>query len=312
MATSVQAVNIYAAFSDAGTPTTDTAADVNAPGGPLTGFLVAGDDDVGTARADSVYFDNNSVHAKLPDGVTDFDFRSTTGTASMTLNGSTSGLEPGLFCVDTDGDGTECETGEKMTTTTSSGTLSGIASDKFPTVGNAEMRTVSFTADGTTQLGTSRTFGLTGSIAPQAWASLPTKTEPIKDKGFNGVAWVWSANASQLMSPYMSTNALYVTRFSMLNLGALDVGYSVQCFTEGAGTATNGANGTLKGNGTTVLNASDVCTFSDPTKPRGAVLFTINAPIESVKGVYNIVDAVTGANGFVPLTRPYKQQKTTE
>jgi hypothetical protein len=167
---------------------------------------------------------------------------------------------------------------------------------------------VSFEVDGTTQLGTSRTFALTGTITPAVGAA-----EALADTNSkNATAWVWTANASQLMVPYLSTNALYVTRFSLLNTGSAAVSYSVKCYAEGSNVATNGANGTLKAAGTTIVNAADACSFSDAATPRGAVVFTINAPINTVKGAYNIVDKVSGANGFLPMVRPYNSANTTE
>lgn len=300
VASSVQAVNIYAATSDIA-----TTVDVNAAGGPLTGFVLVGDDTIIRAAA-SLTFDNNSVSAKAADGTTTFDFVATTGTAAITLTGTTSGVAADGLCIDLDGDSTFCETGEKFGITSTAGTISGLASAVFPGAGSTTTKKVTFLANGTSQLGTSRTFAVTGTITPQVGAAESFVDTSAK----NATWWVWTANASQLMTPYMSTNAQYVTRFSLLNTGSTAVGYSVSCYAEGAATATNGAGGTLKAAGTTVLNAANVCTFSGA--PRGAVTFTINAPINTVKGVYNIVDAVTGANGFVPLTRPYNATSTTE
>ena len=301
VATAVQAVNVYANASDTGTK-----ASVNAAGGPLTGFIVANDDTATVAMA-QLTFDNNSVGAKNAAGA-NFDFKTTTGTVALTLTGPTTGLKANKFCINLDGDGNLCETGEVFTATDSSAVLTAIPSSVFPAAGATTTKDVTFEADGTTQLGTSRTFALTGTVTPQVGAA-----ESLADtNGKNSTWWVWSADASQLVAPYMSTNAKYVTRFSLLNTGTSAVGYSVQCYAEGSNVATNGANGTLKANGTTIIEAANACSFSDTTKPRGAVVFTINAPINTVKGAYNIVDATTGANGFVPMVRPYDSTKTTE
>ncbi|MBA4344743.1 MAG: hypothetical protein C0423_21590 [Methylibium sp.] len=305
VATSVQAVNVYAAAAD-----TATSADVNATGGPLTGFVAGGAapaDTASIAKA-NLTFDNNSANAVGADGATPFDFAATTGTVSLTLTGTTSGLKADSFCIDLDNDASLCEAGEKFTASSGTSTLSSIASSVFPATGNAATRTVTFEADGTTQLGTSRTFAVSGTITPQVGAA-----ESLADTASkNATWWTWTANASQLMTPYLSTNAKYVTRFSLLNTGSAAVGYSVKCYAEGTNVATNGANGTLKANGTTIVNAADACSFSDAATPRGAVVFTINAPINTVKGAYNIVDATTGANGFVPMVRPYNSANTTE
>jgi hypothetical protein len=307
VATSVQAINIYAATSDTG-----TVADVNAVGGPLTGLVpevapvLVAIRDTATIGLFNLTFDNNSQNAQNATGAANFDFKATAGTAAFTLTGTTSGLKAGKFCIDLNDNGTYCEAGEVLTANATSGTLSGIPSSVFPAQGPVATHAVSFQVDGVTPLGTSRTFALTGSITPAVGAVEALADVASKD----ATAWVWGANASQLVAPYMSTNAKYVTRFSLLNTGAASVGYSVQCYAEGANVATNGANGTLKGAGTTVLDAGSVCSFSDATKPRGAVVFTINAPIGTVKGAYNIVDATTGANGFLPMTRPYGASTT--
>jgi hypothetical protein len=113
------------------------------------------------------------------------------------------------------------------------------------------------------------------------------------------------------MTPYFNNNVNYITRFFFLNTSASDVSYSVQCFTEGGNTVTNGTGGTLAANATTNVAASSVCTFPAGT-PRGAVIFTINAPIQSVKGTFQQISP-TGADGVLqPLVRPYTTGATTE
>ena len=309
VAASVQAVTVYAAATDTG-----TVADVNATGGPLTGFLVQNDDTATVAKANLTFANNYDVTNAIalgavgPDGTTVFDFTATAGTASLTIGGNFSGLVANKLCLDVNNNGTLCETGEVLTVAASgtSASLTGIASTRFPAVGTIATRSLSFQADTTTNLGTSRTFAVSGTITPAVGAAESLADAANKNANY----WVWSANASQLMTPYLSTNPQYVTRFSLLNTGTTAVAYSAKCFTESGATATNGAGGTLAAGATTVLAAGSVCTFSGA--PRGAVLFTINAPVNTVKGVYNIVDAVTGANGFVPLTRPYSAANTTE
>jgi len=309
VATAVQAVNVYAAAAD-----TATTADVNATAGPLKGFVAggAGVADTATIAKANLTFDNNSANAKAADGTTNFDFTGTTGTVAITLTGTTSGVKANSFCIDLDADSTLCETGEKFTVTSTAGTLSGIASTTFPAQGSTTTKTVTFEADGTTSLGTSRTFAVTGTVTPQVGAA-----EALADTASkNATWWTWTANASQLMVPYMTTNGKYVSRFSLLNTGSSDVNYTVTCYGDVTGattsTATNGAGGTLKAGKSTTVLAADTCTFSDATIPRGGVVFTINAPINTVKGSYAVVDAATGANGFLPMVRPYNSANTTE
>jgi hypothetical protein len=305
IATSVQSVNIYAASSD-----TATVADVNAAGGPLTGFVANATVPADTANtaAANLTFDNNSVNAKNPNGATNFDFAATTGTATVVLTGATSGAAANGFCLDTNNNGTLCEAAERFTLTGTTATLSGITSAMFPAQGATGTRKASFLADGTTQLGTSRTFALSGTITPQVGAA-----EALADTNSkNGTAWVWSANASQLMTPYFTTNSLFLSRVFFLNTGSAAVGYSATCYSESGNAITYGTakTGTLSASGQTAVDMKSVCSFAGNT--RGAVLFTINAPINTVKANYQTVDPATLNNALVPLTRPYNQANTTE
>lgn len=305
LAQSVQSVNIYAAAVD-----NFTVADVNATGGPLTGFIAGTGGPIAdsTSQANAqLVMDNNSINAVGANGVTLFDFTATTGTATLVLTGDNSGAATNNFCFDLSNGGA-CGANEIFTLTTNTATRAGIASNQFPPQGTTHFRPVLFNADGTTQLGTARTFAVSGTVTPQVGSPQPF----ANTNGVNGTWWQWSANASQLMSPYFSTNPQYVTRFFLLNTGALPVGYTAKCFSEGGGAVTNGAKitGTLAANSNNNIDATAICSFGNA--PRGAILFTINAPINSVKGTYNIVDKVTGANGFVPLTRPYNVTNTTE
>jgi hypothetical protein len=306
IATGVQSINIYAATSD-----TRTVADVNAIGGPLTGFLA-----VATAPAITIIrtaanltFDNNSIGAVKPDGATPFDFKATTGTATVVLSGTSTGAATNGFWLDLNGNGTS-DAGERFALTPTSATLAGIASTVFPAEGTTATITAYFQADGITQLGTSRTFAVTGTITPQlAGASANGLLDPNTD---NAKFWVWSANASQLMTPYFTTNSSFLSRYYLLNTGSASVSYSTKCYAESGVTITPGtaATGTLIGNGLTTVNAPDVCSFGATT--RGSVVFTINAPINTVKGSYQYINPTT-LNGIVtPLTRPYNQNNPTE
>ena len=305
VARSVQSVNIYAAASD-----TATVADVNATTGPLTGFVAGGaaPADTATIAKANLTFDNNFVNAKLPDGTTNFDFVATTGTATVVLSGINTGAAANGFCLDTDNDATLCEVGERFTMGTNVSTLAGITSAMFPAQGTMATRMASFQADGSTQLGTSRTFALTGTIMPQVGgANALANTASV-----NATAWVWGANASQLMTPYITTDNSFLTRYFLLNTGTLPVGYNATCYAEAGNTITYGAgrNGTLTASGLTAVNARDVCTFSGNT--RGSVIFTINAPINTVKGSYQYISPTTLNGANTPMVRPYNQANTTE
>jgi hypothetical protein len=306
LAVSVQSVNIYAVAAD-----TATTADVNAVGGPLTGFIAGGlpvADTVSQANA-RLLMDNNSVNAKIPSGAANFDFTATAGTASLVLTGNTSGAATNGYCYDLNNNGT-CDVGERFVLTSNTATLASIPSTAFPAVGTTAFHTVLFNADGVTQLGTSRNFVVSGTITPVVGSP-----ESLANTNSIATWWTWGANASQLVTAYFNTNPRFVTRFLLLNTGPA-VSYSAKCYYENgtaAGTPGASASGkTLAANATTNIDATTLCTF-DPVNPRGAVIFTINAPINNVKGVYNVIDRATGnANGFIELTRPYDATKPTE
>ena len=124
--------------------------------------------------------------------------------------------------------------------------------------------------------------------------------------------WTWGANASQLMTPYFTTNSLFLSRFFFLNESAAAVLYSANCYSETGNAITYGAGrtGTLRAAGQTAVNASSICTFSGNT--RGSIIFTINAPIDAIKGSYQAVDPVSLNNSVTPLTRRYGVGATTE
>lgn len=296
VATSVTAVNIYANTSD-----TATTADVNATGGPLTGFVAGGDDTATIAKA-SIRMDNNSANAKGADGATNFDFTATTGTATVTATGEFGGLKANKYCLDLDNDGTLCEAGEVLTVANGVGTLSAIASANFPAQGATHDRVVSFEADGTTNLGTSRTFVLGGTITPQVGAAHAL----VDTNSKNSTWWVWTANASELQTPYFSTDSNYLSRFFFQSYNGAAVGYTATCYAESGVTITYGNSKTGNLNsGTTAVNAADICTFSDPVT-RGSIRFIINSPIEKIKGTYQAVNKTSFAITLNNLTRPYK------
>jgi len=310
VATSVNAINVYAAASDIA-----TVADVNAVAGPLKGFLAntTPPADTDTVAAAYVRIDNNVAGAKIADGVTQFDFKTTTGTLALSLTDASkaySGLKASKLCLDlsTVAGTTRCYTGEVFTVATGAnvGTLTtpaanaGAAVTAIPTTGTFGDVWVTFEADATTALGTSRTFALTGTVTPQVGAAHAIADTTTSK---NATAWVWSANAIELWAPYFTTNTGFISRFAFQNTGNA-VGYSSTCLAESGNVVTAGAKstGTLVA-GMTVVNATEVCTFSGNT--RGTVRFVINAPAGNVHGTYNLVAPGGVSISVETLTRPY-------
>jgi len=301
VATSINAVNVYADASD-----TATIADVNATAGPLKGFLANATVplDTGTVAAANLTFDNNSAGAKAADGVTVFDFTSTTGTTTVVLtdaNLAFGGLAAGKLCLDVDNDATYCEAGETFAAAVSgAATLATIPAAVFaPQSAGPVTRAISFEADGVTSLSTTRTIALSGTVTPQIGAAHAFADTASK----NATAWVWSANAIELWAPYFTTLSTYISRFAFQNTG-IPVGYTAVCLAESGNTVTAGtaAAGTLDA-GMTVINASDICNFSGAT--RGTVRFIINAPAGNIHGTYNLVAPGGVSIAVETLTRPF-------
>jgi len=279
------------------TQDTATTTDVNHPDGPLFGFVPDGDDSASTARAGFVINNNSGATVFYkPDGTTPWDFTSDGTEIDVTINGVFQGLATGGFDI-TGSLGTPT-----VTVAGGNATFSFVPAD-FSGTGNYTV-SASFLSAENVSLGTSRTFGVAAVADVQVGANT---TVP----GGNPAWWVWDANASQLVSPFFNTNVNYITRFFFLNTGDTDVGYTVQCYTEGGNTVTNGVGGTLAAAATTNLTASSICTFP-PATPRGAVVFTINTRVGDIKGTYQQISP-TGADGVVqPLVRPYNNALTTE
>ena len=283
---------------------TATVADVNHTSGPLFGFLPPGGvptDTATVARADFAIGNNSAplTTFKMPNGTTNWDFTLHGTSIAVTVAGTFQGMATSGFTATT---GLGVAPTVTATAAGTSATYTLLPTNITAGQTNTTV-TNSFASALTASLGTSRTFGVS------ALADVITGA----DSPLAGSAswWTWSANASQLMTPFFNHNPNYFTRFFFLNTGANPVSFSTQCFTEGGGAVTNGAGGTLAANATTRVPASSACTFP-ATAPRGAVIFTINAPIQTVKGTFQQISP-TGADGVVtPLVRPYTNGQTTE
>lgn len=272
-------------------PDTGTTTDVNDELGPLFGFVTANNDADAVARASFSIGNNATAAFKLPNGTTTWDFASHGTAIAVTVAGNYQGLLASGYLVNQ-----FCgPTGPTATVAGGNATFTLLPANFTCGTGTYEVQNT-FTSARNASLGTSRVFGVSAVGDVQVGA----------DRSLAGNAswWTWTANASQLMTPFFNNNPNYITRFFFLNTSTAAVSYSTQCFTEGGGTVTNGAGGSLAANATTNVAASSVCTFP-AAAPRGAVIFTINAPIQSVKGTFQQISP-TGADGVVtPLVRRY-------
>jgi len=310
VATSVNAINVYAAAAD-----TATVADVNGAAGPLKNFLANATvpADTATIAQANLTFDNNFVAAKNADGVTNYDFTTTGGTVTVVLtdaNKSFGALAANKLCIDSDNDGTLCENpgasgSEILAVAGTTGTSALIPSSAFPAVTTIATRAVSFQANTTDGLGTTRTIAVGGTVTPGAGVGVAIGAAHsfLNTGGVNATWWQWSANAIELWSPYFTTVSGWLSRFAFQNTG-IAVGYSTTCLAETGNVVTAGpaATGTLAP-GMTVINASDICSFS--TNARGNVRFIINAPAGNIHAAYWLVNATSGSVTINEMTRPF-------
>lgn len=282
---------------------TATIADVNHANGPLFGFLANGTvpaDTASVAAANFVVRNNNDGTNTwmLPDGTTPWNFVVDGTSIAVTVTGDFAQLATNGFLA-----ASAVGPAITATATATTGTFSLVPTNTG-VAGTSTNVTVSFTSAQNASMGTARTFGVSavGDVITGANVSLAGSAS----------WWVWGANASQLMTPYFTTYSAFLSRFFLLNTGTNTVSYSADCFSETSNVITYGAarTGTLSANGLTAVASGDICTFSGNT--RGAIIFTINAPINTVKGNYQQVDPVSLNNTLVPLTRPYNQANTTE
>ena len=285
---------------------TATLANVNDTSGPLFGFLANGTVPADTATVAAANFvirnnnDGTSTWVK-PDGVTAWNNVVDGTNIAVTVTGNFAQLAAAAGSF-----GAASSVGAALTAPVVSGNTATFSVPPANTGANGTNTTIttSFTTARTASMGTARTFGVAAIGDVQIGADVTLAG--------NASWWVWGANASQLMTSYFTTNTLFLSRFFLLNTGSVAVTYSADCLTETGVTPVYGAarTGTLTTNGLTAVNASAICTFSAGS--RGAIIFTINAPINTVKGSYQYIDPVS-FNGIVaPLVRPYNQANTTE
>ena len=292
MATSGNALTLTAAQDAA------TLADVNDEVGPLFGFVTVGDDADAVAAATFVVGNNNGgTNFVLPDGVTPWDFTLHGTKIDVTVAGNFQGLQTGGFFASPPLAG-------PIPSIVSNGTATfTLLPANLNSQPSANGVTTTFTSARTASLGTSRTFGVSavGDVQTGADVALAGSSS----------WWVWGANASQLMTPYFTTFSAYQSRFFLLNNSTDAVTYSAECFAETGNAITYGSakSGSLAV-GLNKIDAADICTFAGAT--RGSVIFTINAPIEKIKGSYQAVNPATYNLDNILLVRPYAQAKTTE
>jgi hypothetical protein len=295
VASSARAVSLTAAAD------THTTADVNYNNGnsPLFGFLAGAGGSADTDTVTSAEFSIGVNGSLFNAAGSNVNAASLLTNVAVTVTGDYSGL------VTTFGSGNSTVSVDGPTPTSPAVTYSASAGTATFAITGANLKptgatdvVVALKTAATQSLGTTRTFGVSAVVNPALAGAAQ------QSLAGNASWWTWTANAIQLHSAFFnndSSNGNF-TRFFFQNIGAA-ASYSATCHGEAGRTVTYGAakTGTLI-NGTTAINAGEICTFS--TGQRGSIVFTINSSAGKVKGVYQ--QALNGAAaGYLPLERPY-------
>lgn len=300
---SVDLTNVVAKSWRAVTLTADkdtaTTADVLYSGGdkPLFGFKANGDDTAEDAKASFTVGVNGSLTNA---GGASFNAHTDVTKITFTVTGDYDGLQTNFAASNS---AVQVSGGAELGTVTVSGTGSA-ATAVFSVNGTALNATGNTTVSmtlataGTKSLGTSRAFGVKATVDPAL--------SGVADQNLAGNTewWVWTANAVELRSAFFNNDVAdgSLTRFFFQNLGS-KASYTAKCYAESDRSVVEGT--AIKGDlneGTTAINASDICTFTKGT--RGSIVFTINTAANKIKGIYQ--QAINGKNAsYIPLDRPY-------
>lgn len=110
-------------------------------------------------------------------------------------------------------------------------------------------------------------------------------------------------NGTVLDTPYITRTSGYISRVMFTNTGNKDAEYQAVFVTDAGATATagTGSTGIIPAGSNLQVNAADLVDFS--AKSRGAIRFTISAPIEDIQGIYQTVNLNTGDAQSVVMIR---------
>lgn len=236
-----------------------------------------------TASAGSFTFNNDS-DSTVEDFITlvDADILTMTLTSSTNLDAVASGY----FEASPNSTGAADNTDHAFTLASPNMTATALGATDLPARGASITDDIVINVDG--NVIEDRTF--------TAGAGLNFNSAQYADRTWSpATSHTWTTNGTVLQSPWFSTASGYISRFVLTNTSSSPAPYSTVVRTETGNTATLGsaATGTVPANGTLVITATDLVTFSGNT--RGTAIFTIAGAKSNIHGVYNIVNATTGS-----------------
>lgn len=278
---------------------TDTATTINAVSttiAPLTSFVDDGDDDVYRAAATVQILNahpqaarnalNTENYVLVAEDVATITVTDENGFLGLALNGL-------YYDLNDDGD---ADTGEIFNVTGNSATLI-LAGDDID--GAEHTLYYALPNNNTTQLGISRSLGISGNMNPGSTGVL--------DYAFtaNAAFWQWDSNGTVLQAPLAQIPAGYLSRFVLAaKNNTAPLTWAVVLTGENGNVVNPGAvtSGTIPVNGTVVIDANTV--FSGSVYPRCTATFTINGPRNVVQGLYQITNATTGSVSNYIMVEP--------
>lgn len=248
---------------------------------------------VTTKALGKLVYNVNSVNKRDGTGVALADLVSA---ATVTVAGDfTAAAAANSVFLDTDGDGTDCNTNSLA------GTLDGSKTSATFTVGTTARGTtgvpapVCYTVNGTTEIPEQ-----TITAALDVTAAANTTTADVAAATLGTI----DHDGTELQAPWVSVADGWTTRFLLTNEGSEAASGTYTVMTESGVSCTSAAVPvSIPAGGVLNLDAKTLCSTITGGQ-RIAVTFVIAAPSNTIQGVYNIVNNTTGVLTTYPMLRP--------
>jgi hypothetical protein len=175
---------------------------------------------------------------------------------------------------------------------------------------------VAFKTGVTPVAGMTLCYKVTGKAAiPASGYTAELSVDPAADSTTASVSAKTSGaivrNGTELQAPFATIHADYLSRVVLTSQYSVDAPYVISAITEDGVTCTMGAGatGTLKAGTTKVIDVKTICASTNTGATRLAVNAVIDAPLNKVHGLYNVMnyDVTTGkTNSLIsyPMVRP--------
>ncbi len=166
-------------------------------------------------------------------------------------------------------------------------------------------RLLYYETDGTVEIDAPRVLSIAGSVAPGALPNGSGGTGHTFTG--NDKWWSWDAPIGlTLQAPLFQLPPGWLCRFVLTNTSSKPAPYTTTFLNEAGVKVTAGtkATGTISAKSTLVLEGADVVSVTGTTTPRGTAIFKVDAPNSSIQGLYQLINAATGAVTNHVMVRP--------